>query len=218
MTNVFEESAQEYDEWFVRHEFAYQSELAAIKAFLPKKGQGLEIGVGTGRFAAALGIKVGVEPAKAMAVIARERGIEVYEAYAEKLPFEDESFNFILMVTVLCFLPDPFSALREATRVLKPQGRLVIGMIDPDSPLGRSYMENKERSKFYRDARFHPVRHVLRWLEELGYLYPQTCQTIFQDLPAINAPESVKEGYGDGIFVVIAAQKSTKLVLANNLK
>lgn len=75
MTNVFEESAQEYDEWFERHGFAYQSELAAIKTFIPKEGRGLEIGVGTGRFAVPLGIKVGVEPAKAMAAIARKRGM-----------------------------------------------------------------------------------------------------------------------------------------------
>jgi hypothetical protein len=62
MTNIFEESAQEYDEWYAQNEFAYLSELAAIKAFMPTEGHGLEIGVGTGRFAAALGIKVGVEP------------------------------------------------------------------------------------------------------------------------------------------------------------
>jgi len=208
MTNVFEESAREYDEWFAQHDFAYQSELAAIETFMPKEGRGLEIGVGTGRFAAPLRIEVGVEPARAMAAIARERGIEVYEAYAEKLPFEDESFDFILMVTVLCFLPDPFSALREATRVLKPQGRLVIGMIDLDSPLGKSYEANKEKSKFFRQAQFHRVGQVLKWLNELGYLDSKTCQTIFHDLSVINTPEPVREGYGDGVFVVIAAQKS----------
>lgn len=210
MTNIFEESAQEYDEWFARYEFAYRSELAAVKSFIPKEGRGLEIGVGTGRFAAPLRIKVGVEPAKAMAAIARQRGIEVYEAYAEKLPFEDEYFDFILMVTVLCFLKDPFDALQEATRVLKPQGQLIIGMIDPDSPLGRSYEENKEKSKFYRQAQFHRVGQVLKRLEELGYLKPRTCQTIFQAPPAISAPEPVREGYGDGVFVVIAAQKSNR--------
>ena len=181
MTNIFEESAQEYDDWFVRNEFAYRSELAAIKAFMPQEGHGLEIGVGTGRFAAPLGIKVGVEPAKAMADIARKRGIKVYKAYAEELPFEDESFDFILIVTVLCFLQDPFGVLQEATRVLKPQGKIIIGMIDPDSPLGKSYEVNKEKSKFYRQARFLPVKHVLKWLEKLGYRNLQTHQTIFQD-------------------------------------
>ena len=53
----------------------------------------LEVGVGTGRFASRLGVKVGVEPAKAMADMARKRGIEVYEARAEELPFDDESFD-----------------------------------------------------------------------------------------------------------------------------
>jgi ubiquinone/menaquinone biosynthesis C-methylase UbiE len=208
MTNVFEESAQEYDEWFDRHEFAYQSELAAVKAFMPNEGRGLEIGVGTGRFAAPLGIKVGVEPAGTMAAIARKRGIEVYDAYAEKLPFEDESFDFILMVTVICFLPDPVQALVEATRVLKPGGHLIIGMIDPESPLGRSYQEKQEKSKFYQEARFNPVGQVLDWLQSLGYETPMTCQTLFKKVAEMANLEPIKAGHGVGGFVVIAAQKS----------
>ena len=122
MNSVFNHSALEYDDWFVQNEPAYWSELAAIKAFMPREGRGLEIRVGTGRFAEPLGVKEGVEPAKAMAAIARERGIKVYEVYAEELPFEDGSFDFVLMATVLCFLADPFRALREATRVLKLEG------------------------------------------------------------------------------------------------
>ena len=208
MNNVFNHSALEYDDWFVRNEMAYRSELAAVKAVLPPGGRCLEIGVGTGRFAAPLGVEVGVEPAKAMAAIARKPGIKVLEAYAKDLPFEDESFDFVLKVTVLCFLADPFRALREATRVLKPEGHLIIGMIDPDSPLGRSYEANKEESKFYRQARFHPARQVLKWLLYLGYQNLKTCQTIFQDVETLTAPEPVKEGHGEGGFVVISAQKS----------
>jgi len=208
MNTVFNHSALEYDDWFVQNEMAYRSELAAVKAILPPGGRSLEIGVGTGRFAAPLGIEVGVEPVRAMAAIARKRGIKVLEAYAEELPFENGSFDFVLMVTVLCFLADPFQALREATRVLKPEGRLIIGMIDRDSPLGRSYEARKGKSKFYRQARFHTVSQVLKWLENLGYQPPQTCQTIFQDLSAITEPEPMKAGHGEGGFVVIAAQKS----------
>jgi SAM-dependent methyltransferase len=208
MNTIFENSAREYDEWFVRNEPAYRSELAAVKAFLPLSGRGLEIGVGTGRFAAPLGIEVGVEPARAMAAIARKRGIKVLEAYAEGLPFSDASFDFVLMVTVLCFLADPFRALREATRVLKPRGRLIIGMIDPDSPPGRAYEANKNKSKFYRQAKFHPVGQVLKWLEELHYADLKTCQTIFQDSVTVKVPPPVHEGHGEGVFVVIAGEKS----------
>jgi SAM-dependent methyltransferase len=211
MNSVFNHSAREYDDWFVRNEMAYRSELAAVKAFLPLRGRGLEIGVGTGRFAGPLGIEVGIEPAKAMAAIARQRGIKVLEAYAEALPFEDASFDFVLMVTVLCFLADPFQAWREATRVLKPRGRLIIGLIDPDSPLGRAYEASKEKSKFYRQAKFHPVGQVLKWLADLDYNKLKTCQTIFQDAATVMVPKPVKEGHGEGVFVVIAGEKSGAL-------
>ena len=81
--NVFEEYALEYDEWFEAHKWVYQSEGEAVRKFIPKTGEGVEIGVGTGRFSIPFGIKVGVEPAKAMAEIARKRGISVYESKAE---------------------------------------------------------------------------------------------------------------------------------------
>ena len=208
MKTVFNHAAREYDDWFVQNEPAYRSELAAVKACLPLSGRGLEIGVGTGRFAGPLGIEVGVEPAKAMAAIARKRGIKVLEAYAEELPFEDGSFDFVLMVTVLCFLADPFRALCEANRVLKPRGRLIIGMIDPDSPPGRAYETNKEKSKFYRQAKFHPVGQILKWLADLGYADLKTCQTIFQDSATVKVPQPVNEGHGEGVFVVIAGEKT----------
>ena len=208
MTDTFEEHAQEYDDWFVRHEVVYRAELAAVESFRPETGQGLEIGVGTGRFAGPLGIRIGVEPAQAMAEMAQTRGIQVIRSFAEALPVAAASFDFVLMVTVLCFLQNPLQALVEATRVLKPHGHLIIGIIDPDSPLGRSYEADKGKSRFYRQAKFHQVRQVLEWLDGLGYPNPRTCQTIFQDLPAIMGPEPVKEGHGEGGFVVISAQKS----------
>lgn len=101
---IFEQHAREYDRWFEEHAYAYESEVLAVRTLLPRSGRGLEVGVGTGRFAAPLGITVGVEPAHAIASIARERGIRVYEASAEALPFADESFDFVVMATTICFL------------------------------------------------------------------------------------------------------------------
>ena len=67
--------------------------LLALKAFLPPKGRGLEIAGGTGALAAPLGIEAGVEPAKAMAQIAKQRGLKVCAASAEELPLVHGSFH-----------------------------------------------------------------------------------------------------------------------------
>ena len=69
--NVFEENAHKYDQWFDENAHAYESQLLALKRFIPPVGKGIEIGVDTGRFAAPLGIRVGVEPAKEMVEAAR---------------------------------------------------------------------------------------------------------------------------------------------------
>jgi len=210
---IFEEFAQEYDEWFDKNRFIYESEVFAMKKFIPKSGKGLEIGVGTGRFAVPCGIKIGVEPAKAMADRARRRGIEVYEAKAEKLPLQAASFDFVLMVTVLCFLKNPLKTLKEATRVLKPGGHMIIGMIDKDSPLGRIYESKRKESKFYRYAHFYSVHEVIDWLKSLYYKDFQICQTIFRRPEEITGLEPVKDGYGEGGFVAIKARKGSEKIV-----
>jgi ubiquinone/menaquinone biosynthesis C-methylase UbiE len=209
---VFETSAREYDAWFEQHRLSYESELRALKTLAGLHRRGLELGVGTGRFAVPLKIAMGIEPARAMARIARERGIQVVSAVAEALPFPQESFDLVAIITALCFFRDPFKALTEATRVLTLAGRILIGMIDKDSPLGRLYEANRLQSRFYRDARFYGVREVLAWLKRLGYREEHLCQTIFKGLSEITEPEPVQEGFGAGGFVVISARKVDETV------
>lgn len=84
---VFNELANKYDSWFDSHPAVFQSELEALKKLIPKSGDGLEVGVGSGRFSAALGIKTGLEPSVVLSNLARSRGINVYEGVAESLPF-----------------------------------------------------------------------------------------------------------------------------------
>ncbi len=77
-----------------------------MKKIVPTSGTSLEVGVGSGRFAAAFGIKFGFDPSQAMLDIAKSRGIEVFNGVAESLPFEDDYFDFVLTVATLCFVDD----------------------------------------------------------------------------------------------------------------
>ena len=126
----FEAHHERYDSWFERHDAAYYSELLAVRALLPWDGRGLEVGVGTGRFAAPLGVQWGVDPSPVMRSYAARRGISTWPGTAEELPFEDESFDTLLAVTTICFVDDAQRMLTEARRVLRPNGQLVIGFID----------------------------------------------------------------------------------------
>jgi ubiquinone/menaquinone biosynthesis C-methylase UbiE len=205
--DIFDKYAQEYDKWFDIYSSAYQSELRAVRMLIPQAGKGIEIGAGTGRFSVPFGITIGVEPSKGMAEIARSRGITVYNSKAENLPFDDETFDFVLMVTTICFLQDPLQALKEIRRILRPSGLIIIGMLDKGSPLGKRYEANKEGSKFFRWAKFYSVRQVLEWLKALHYNNVGILQTIFRKPEEITDLEPVKEGYGKGFFIVISAQK-----------
>jgi SAM-dependent methyltransferase len=129
MANIapFEAHSQRYEAWYERHETAYVSELLALRAFLPWSGRGLEIGVGSGRFAAPLGIQVGIDPSPAMLARAAARGVDVVRGTAENLPRPPASFDYALVVTTICFVSSPRRMLIEARRVLKSGGCLVIG-------------------------------------------------------------------------------------------
>ena len=203
----FERHPAEYEEWFEKNHFAYYSELQAVKGQLPKSGEGLEIGVGTGRFAAPLRVEFGVEPSSRMREIAKHRGIEVVGGVAEGLPFADAQFDFVLMVTTVCFLDDVDAAFRETRRVLRRTGRFIIGFVASDSLLGNLYEKNKRDSKFYRIATFYSVDEIVSHLTRTGFGHFNFVQTIFHPLNEIEKVEPVVSGYGQGSFVVISARK-----------
>ena len=203
----FERYSEEYEDWFERNRFAYLSEIEALKWQIPKSGYGLEIGVGSGRFASLLDIKLGIEPSKKMREIARQRGIEVIKGVAEILPFEKNQFDFLLMVTTICFLNDLENAFQEAYRVLKGNGYLIIGFIDKDSPLGKYYQHQKEDNLFYKVATFYSVKEVISYLKKARFHNFTFTQTIFNSLTEIKNIESIMKGYGKGSFVVIKARK-----------
>jgi SAM-dependent methyltransferase len=206
-TEPFDRHYEKYESWFARNRLAYESELRAVERLVPSGGRGVEIGVGSGKFAVPLDISIGVEPSRAMREIAEARGLEVYEAVAEDLPFEDQEFDFALMVTTICFVDDVNASFREAYRILKPNGRFIIGFVDKRSPLGRVYEEHKASNVFYRDAVFYSTDEVLALLTAHGFAEPETVQTVFGNLSEIDSVQEPIPGYGKGGFIVVSAAK-----------
>jgi ubiquinone/menaquinone biosynthesis C-methylase UbiE len=203
----FEKYSGKYEDWFERNEFVYKSEIQAIKELLPRGKKGIEIGVGSGRFAVPLGIRVGVDPSPKMREIAQQKGIQVFDAVAEELPFKDSQFNFVLMVTTICFVDNLNLTFKEAYRVLKAGGYLIVGFVDKDSHLGKLYQQNKKKNVFYKIATFYSVKEVVYNLNKVGFKEFNFKQTIFHSLNEVKNVEPVKDGYGEGSFVVIRARK-----------
>ncbi|MBN1109793.1 MAG: methyltransferase domain-containing protein [Methanomassiliicoccales archaeon] len=201
----FVRHAQDYDLWFERHNWAYRSELTALAQLVPQ-GRGLDIGVGSGRFAAPLGISIGLDPSLPMLMKARGRGVSVVRGRAESLPFQDGAFDLALLVTVLCFVDDPLAALKEARRVVRQDGRLIVGILDRESALGIEYQAKAGSSLFYRRARFLSALEILEMLERAGCRCERTLQTIFSDPSSLIAPDEVREGHGKGLFLAVSAR------------
>ena len=207
-TGPFDAHADRYDRWFEVHQAAYISELLALRALVPRDGRGLEIGVGTGRFAGPLGVAVGIDPSDAMLTRAAARGIETTKGIAEALPFPDGSFDYALVVTTICFVDSPEKMLAEAFRVLKPDGKLVVGFIDRQSGIGRGYLERQPESVFYREAVFYSTAEVEDLLQAQGFNARTWVQTLFRPLAETTEIEPVRPGTGDGAFVVVTADRN----------
>jgi SAM-dependent methyltransferase len=206
-TAPFEAHHERYEAWFGKHEAAYVSELLALRAFVPWEGRGVEIGVGSGRFAAPLGVQVGVDPSPAMLAHAAARGVQVVLGTAEALPFAAGTFDHALVVTTICFVDSPAKMLTEARRVLKPGGRLVIGFVDRDSALGREYLAHQAESMFYRLATFYSADDVAQLLLEAGFSIDAWGQTLARPLPETREIEALGPGYGKRAFVVVSARR-----------
>ncbi|AEE14496.1 Methyltransferase type 11 [Thermodesulfobium narugense DSM 14796] len=205
---VFEKYSSEYEFWFEENKFVYLSEIEALKMVVPSEGKGLEVGVGSGRFAKPLGILYGVEPSDKMAQIARDRGIKVYKGLAEDLPFRDSEFDFVLLAVTICFVNDPERSLLEAKRVLKKGSKLIVAIVDKESELGKLYLERQSKSVFYKNARFFSSEEVIELFNKIGIRFLGAVQVLFEvNIKDLNYVQKPEPGYGRGAFVVLTGEK-----------
>lgn len=204
---AFDMHADKYDRWFDENKQIYQAEVSALQRLIPQMGLGVEIGVGTGRFSIPFGIRIGIEPSRNMAQIAKARNVAVCIAVGEHLPFRDNQFDFALLVTVVCFVEDVVQLLYEVRRVIKVGGKVIIGLIDKDSALGQLYESPKDADKFYKDARFYSAPEIVALVRQVGFGELEFCQTIIGLPNTSTMAYQVRDGYGEGAFLAVNAAK-----------
>jgi len=210
---VFDSHASEYDAWYDTEagKAIFAMEVDCLKPLLHGYSRPyLEVGVGSGRFAQALGIEYGVEPAPALAHMAKNRGVKVTEATGEELPFPDKMFGGLLMAFTLCFMDKPQKALQEAWRVLQPEGGLVLGLILQNSPWAEFYAsKGREGHPIYSKAKFFSKDEVESLLRVCGFKVADYRSTLFQP-PGQSTYhlESPVSGYFQSAgFVAVGSQK-----------
>ena len=208
--NVFDRLVERYDAWYDSPigRAALAEEVDALRPLpvgLPHPW--LEVGVGTGRIARSLGVELGLDPARDALILARRRGIGVVVGRGEALPFRGGTFGLVLFVTTLCFVADPLAALREAARVLRPGGAIVLGLIPADGPWGRHYRRlATEGHAYYREAHFF-TRSELADLVSRAGLHPVRARSaLCWPATATPAVEPAHEGDRDeaGFIAVLA--------------
>ena len=209
---AFEDLADRYDAWYDTESgrVLFDLELGVLRPLLAgTAGPRLEAGVGSGRFAAALGLDVGLDPAEAPLRLAKARGVRVLRGVGSQLPFRDNTFGAVALIVTLCFVENPAGVLAEVGRFLRPGGRLVVGLVPLDSAWGRSY-EEKGRSghPFYRHARFQTLAEHRRMLATAGFRLVEARSTLFQAPSEEPVVEPVQSGAVAGTgFVALATRR-----------
>jgi SAM-dependent methyltransferase len=207
----FDDLAAEYDAWFDREgNLIFFTEVQAFKSLLPSLPKPwLEIGVGSGRFAQALGIETGIDPSIKLIEMARHRGVTAFLGGGEQELFDEESFGTVFLIVTLCFLDHPLDVLKEANRILMPGGKIVLGLVLKESPWGRFYQVKKaEGHRFYKYATFYSGDEVVKLMVQAGFVTEKIVSTLFQKPEDVKSVEEPKEGYfPDAGFTIIVAGK-----------
>lgn len=129
----------------------------------------LDVGGGTGRAARSVTAqaRIVVDPARGMLAEARARDLEGVRADGAALPVRDESIDAVLLVDALHHIAEQRGTLREASRVLRPGGVLVVVDVDPTTVRGRLLVAAEHLLGF--DSSFQPPAERGAALAQSGF-------------------------------------------------
>lgn len=189
----------------------------------------LDVGCGDGALIVQLAqqdaVVTGLDPDPTMLAAARQRAetanvqLRLVDGKAEALPFPDATFDRVLAVTALCFIPDAAPAVAEMARVLKPGGLLIIGELGSRS-LWAAYrrMRGWLGHPVWRAAKFRAPAKIRRLtsnagldlLETRGAVYYPPCGAAARPLASVDPWLGRRTTLGAAFIALSAAKGAPK--------
>jgi ubiquinone/menaquinone biosynthesis C-methylase UbiE len=149
-------------------------------------GDVVEIAVGTGLnlplYQAGVGHVIGIELSEQMLALARQRTVEaglvgrveIVRGDAQALDLPDESADTVVSTYAFCTIPDPLAASREAWRVLRPGGTLVLAEHGPPTNAVARLLMRIAEPLSVRCGADHLLRNPLHYVRAAGFEIVET--------------------------------------------
>lgn len=227
---LFDGYANAYDQWFMKNENVFRSELNLYKKALGDTTDKtvLSVGCGTGLFESnSNNLHVeGLEPSEDMAKIAEKRGLSVKVGIIEEAKLKNEFYDVIYFNGSSSYIPDLKKAYKKAYDALKKGGKLILFDVPKESAFGFMYLLAKSVQTFEHEflkgsmpevpyplelvsaGYWHTTEDKINALKDLGMKNFSYYQTLLANPMYTNEQEEgVIEGYKSGGYVAIIAEK-----------
>lgn len=235
MTNEkqkFDGYADKYDEWFMKNENLFTSELKLFKKVLGDiSGKKLlSVGCGSGLFESYIDSSniEGIEPSEDMGKIAEKRGVNVIKyGLIEDVDLPDSKYDIIYFNGSSSYMEDLAPVYGKCLRALKEGGKLILLDVPKESAFGFMYLLGKSLNtydhEYLKDAMpelpyplalassgvWHTTEEKIDVLKNLGFNDFKFYQTLVKNPLYTNEEvEEVIEGYKSGGYVAIIAGKN----------
>ena len=227
----FDGYASQYDEWFMKNDKLFTSELRLFKKALGDiTGKKLlSVGCGSGLFESYIDCsKVeGIEPSEDMGKIAEKRGVNVIKyGMIEDVELPDQAYDIIYFNGSSSYMEDLKPVYEKSLHALKAGGKLILLDVPKESAFGFMYLLGKSLNtydhEYLKDTMpqlpyplalaasgvWHSTEEKINVLKDLGITKFEFYQTLIKNpLYTNEEPEEVAEGYKSGGYVAIVAEK-----------
>lgn len=227
----FDGYAAQYDEWFMKNDNLFTSELRLFKKALGDiSGKKLlSVGCGSGLFESYIDCSLveGIEPSEDMGKIAEKRGVNIIKyGMIEDVNLPEAAYDIIYFNGSSSYMEDLAPVYEKSLRALKEGGKLILFDVPKESAFGFMYLLGKSLNTYNHEflegtmpqlpyplalassGVWHSTEEKINILKQLGVSNFTYYQTLVKNpLYTNEEPEEVVDGYKSGGYVAIIAEK-----------